>query len=220
MRDAGGPMGGAGVGGRPPTLFPDAMIPFPIEGEICVLSVGARCDGAEDCGDGQRCCAQFVSDGFTYVSIGCQLTCEPPSGYVLCHQDNDCDQRGFECRPSLIASFPSTSVCAPPNGVWAEPTEPIPGEVACGSESCDAETQQCCLRASFDLKKGPYPQFLEPFCAPVAAGDEACSCDAVPPEPDPPDAGPQVPDASPDAEIPDAAIPDASQPEPIDDDAG
>ncbi len=201
--------GGAGADASPPMANAGTGAPWefpPIEGKYCALAVGAECDGREDCTSGQRCCARFNAMTFSYDNIRCEGSCRGPTRFEVCHVggddgEPDCVEPGYVCRPSLIARFDFVSVCAP--RLASEPeieNRGEPGSIACGGESCEVGAEQCCLRATFDFSR-PTPQFLPPYCAPLARGRAACGCDV----------GPQ--DAGVDAG-------DASQPDPGEDDAG
>ena len=207
--DAEPPMSTAGTGAP----FPFPPIVIPTEGKYCALSVGAQCDGREDCPSGQRCCATFNPATVSYDNVSCQANCRGMTRCEVCHADgdgeSDCADPGYVCRPSLIARFEFFSVCALRLPSDAKPTNTgTPGLIECGHDTrCEVGAEQCCLRASFDFARGT-TSFLEPYCAPIEAGRAACDCSVEPPS----SGAPQ------DAGV-DASIGDASQPEP-DDDAG
>jgi hypothetical protein len=165
---------------------------FPLSGSTCSLAVAARCDGEEDCGEGQVCCGVFDPVRFTYASIGCADSC-PTDGnhFALCHPGESCSDPGLSCRRSLLIGYEFISVCAGSVDVPGDATgEPIAGEIACGESTCRAGSEKCCLRARyefFDLSA----HTLDPYCMAIDSPEDACDCDAVPPAR--PDAG--APDA-------------------------
>lgn len=162
---------------------------------VCALSVGAQCDGREDCPDGQFCCAHFDSATFRYDSVRCQTSCGGASNFELCHDGDTCSTPGFVCRPSVIAQFDFIAVCAQPLPVPAETaSDAVAGQIACGkARSCDVGSEQCCLGARYYFSTLS-TTWLEPYCAPIG---EECSCDSEPTSTDS-DAGSESPvDAGP-----------------------
>jgi len=170
---------GPGAGGSASAFFDAGFAQA--TGKVCTLAVGATCDGPEDCPDPQACCAVFDSLRFSYVRIGCSLTCEGPDHLELCHPQQGCRVPGAICRRSAIVPHDFITVCAGAAPVPSATTsESIDDVVVCGAERCRAADQQCCLRSQFDfgsLMSTP----LEPYCAP--SGSE-CSCDSTAPDPD------------------------------------
>ena len=55
----------------------------------CTTYGSLRCDGPEDCSDGQKCCATITRDG---VTVGCAAECLPyfEGGDELCHEPSFC----------------------------------------------------------------------------------------------------------------------------------
>jgi hypothetical protein len=172
QRDAAPPM--AGAASLPPR---DGGLSFGAA-KVCSLSVGAPCDGPEDCPLPQSCCATFDPVLFRYTDISCQRSCTGINEFELCHPERGCRDAGDECRRSSIVPHDFITVCAQAARVPTETTSrEVVGAVLCGSDQCKVGSEQCCLRSEFDfstLMSTP----LEPYCAPLGA---ACDCAARPP---------------------------------------
>lgn len=175
---------GGGSGGMPsggaPTAGDAAVQPLPAfpSGEVCALHVGASCDGAEDCAEGQRCCAQFQRITYSYTHIACSDSCEEPDQFELCHPGDTCPDPADVCRRSMIVPHDFINVCAMPATVSRDSKSvALEGEVVCGAETCVAGEQVCCLRANFDFATMELKP-LSPYCA--SAGS-ACLCNDTPP---------------------------------------
>lgn len=167
--------GAADTGVPSPTLPPFGPLPD----SICSLEVGAECDGREDCAGGQTCCGVFDPLGFTYRQIRCMDSCEDTNEIELCHPGEACSRPGHVCRRSFILPYEFLSVCADPGLVSPNATgQALAGEIACGPESCQVGSEQCCLRTRYEFAARTL-RALEPYCAPL---DHACDCDhALPP---------------------------------------
>jgi hypothetical protein len=173
-RDAQVPRTDAAITTMPPGFIPPIVVPS----SICALSVGAECDGAEDCGDGQVCCGEFEPERFRYTRIACADRCEGLNSFALCHAGESCSVAGQVCRRSLIIPFDFIGVCAPPIEAPAlASVAAVPDVIACGQRTCEAGVSKCCLRTRFDFAPR-LPVALEPYCAPL---DDSCGCDHVPP---------------------------------------
>ena len=157
--------------------FDASVLPMPVfSGELCVLHVGASCDGPEDCASGQQCCAQFERTSYSYTRIECADSCANADQYELCHPGQQCETSGYVCRRSVIVPHDFIHVCASPAPVPPPPAGPagvpLEGEVVCGDGTCRAGDEVCCLRSQFDfatMKLNP----LQPYCAPEGS---ACEC--------------------------------------------
>jgi len=175
---------GTSSAGAPASRFDASVLPLPaFSGELCVLHVGASCDGPEDCASGQQCCAQFERATYNYTRIACSDRCADTDQYELCHPGQTCKASGYMCRRSLIVPHDFINVCASPTGVRV-PEESssveLEGEVVCGDGTCRAGEEVCCLRSRFDfatMKLRPLP----PYCAPEGS---ACDCTDEVPIPD------------------------------------
>jgi hypothetical protein len=180
--DAGGAgttAGGASGGPKDGGSFATPML----SGQVCALEVGASCDGAEDCPSGQRCCAQFQP--VRYTSISCSETCDQSDQFELCHPGEACTDPDDVCRRSLIVPHDFIHVCASgsePAKASDAGLESRDGEVVCGTDTCTAIEEVCCLRSSFDFGTAILSA-LVPYCAPAGA---ACLCGDVPPVVDEP----------------------------------
>jgi hypothetical protein len=154
------------------------VLPLPsFSGELCVLHVGARCDGPEDCPGGQTCCAQFEALSYGYRSIQCQDSCDAVDQFELCHPGQVCDDPSQVCRRSVLVPHDFITVCADAAPVPTDTTSAaIDDEVLCGESSCRAGSEQCCLRATFDFAT-MMSTALPPYCAPLSSG---CQCDDQP----------------------------------------
>ncbi len=165
---------------NPPSFDWDSAFTLPEGGAtFCALHVAAECDGAEDCGDGV-CCATFDPISLSYSAITCEAStsCTSPNSFHLCHAGETCAaDRSLECHRSLLIAQEFIGVCVPKG--QPEPPPVGRGEVgviACGSESCVVDVEQCCLSSSFDfstLQSMP----LAPRCAPLGT---PCDCDGGP----------------------------------------
>jgi hypothetical protein len=149
---------------------------------VCALSVGATCDGSEDCAQGESCCATFDPLLFRYESIVCEDDCNGSNEFTVCHPGEPCASAGEVCRASLIIPHDFIGVCAAPqSGVPPLMGTASAGEVACGADRCAVGSEQCCLRARYDFQAMSIDP-LEPYCA---ALDAACRCNYVAPDADP-----------------------------------
>jgi hypothetical protein len=183
--DAGG-SGGSQVhdSGPPPmsTPNPDASPPPPpppppsSPDPVCSLEVGAECDGAEDCGNGEVCCGTLKELVPTYETIKCQKQCDPPRSFEICHAGVKC-RDGSECRRSSIIPHDFIGVCFDVPNRSDEPIgKPIAKEIACGPTPCEFGTEKCCLNAKVTFVTPPAAE--PPYCAPLSAD---CLCDEKPP---------------------------------------
>jgi hypothetical protein len=70
-------------------------------GAFC-FTIDIHCDGAEDCGGGEVCCADTGFTGGDYNVVECRSTCETPTiggpQYVVCHLGNPECPKGT-CQP-------------------------------------------------------------------------------------------------------------------------
>jgi hypothetical protein len=175
--------GNAGTSSAGAPGFDGSVLPLPaFSGELCVLHVGASCDGPEDCANGQQCCAQFERATYSYTRIACSDRCADADQYALCHPGQTCEASGYECRRSVIVPHNFIHVCASPTSRAEEVIESVPleGEVVCGAGTCRAGEEVCCLRSQFNfatMKLSPLP----PYCAPEGS---ACDCTDEMPVPD------------------------------------
>jgi hypothetical protein len=141
------------------------------------LAVSTACDGAEDCGAGQRCCARFEGQppSGRYVEFGCFDSCNAAGDdgggagtwLELCHAGDTCEDAALICTtsdflPSSLARCFDVDAAAPDPGL-----SKTADAINCGTEVCGTG-EQCCIR-----------QPLEPYCA---LASEACQCER--PEPD------------------------------------
>jgi hypothetical protein len=123
------------------------------EANSCTEIVDVKCDGNEDCGDGEQCCGQYFA-GAGYVGASCVETesCDlieamPGMGYwsQLCHEaDDECFAPGTMCLqsdllPPYLARCRDTGT-APVEAAAAS----VSGSVNCGDTACGAG-QKCCI---------------------------------------------------------------------------
>jgi hypothetical protein len=176
-------------------------------GDDCTSVTAVTCDGAEDCGKGQKCCGEFVSNGLggAFTQFGCYDECPgtDAGGAVLwremCHAGDSCSDvgPGNSCTTSMF--LPASLTRCFTSGTAADPKlNKSAGRVNCGDGVC-GEGQKCCVRPPHDS-----------YCA---APGEDCKCtakaDSGAPESldaatnPPPDASMNPPDAS--QGLPDAA---------------
>jgi hypothetical protein len=171
------PGGAGGVGG----LWFDAGRP-PATGSVCTLSVGARCDGPEDCPVPQSCCAQWDPARIRYTSIGCRLSCDRPDLFELCHvEQGGCKRSGYTCQRSVIIPHDFITICSNARlPAAAINDKPLVGKIVCGSDQCVAGVEECCLRSHYDFAER-MSVALDPYCAPLGSD---CSCSSLPPDGD------------------------------------
>jgi hypothetical protein len=156
----------------------DAGFPMftPPDGGLCVLEVGAQCDGPEDCGAGQTCCGTYDPLMLTYTRVGCSESCSAPNLYPFCHASDECAE-GLVCRRSRILPHEFVAVCAPPPDVpAAAAASAVAGRITCGETTCEVGVEHCCLAAEFVFQQMSAVA-LAPYCAPL---DVPCSCEGRP----------------------------------------
>jgi len=150
-----------------------------LTGEICLLSVAAQCDGAEDCAPGECCGARFEPTK-SFTAMECTKSCDFQRTFPVCHAGQVCSvlNSELECRSSVLLPNDSIGVCALKIGGSKPPTgAEVSGAINCGAEQCAVGAEQCCLRKGFDFdafQSVPY----EPYCAPIG---EPCDCTQTPP---------------------------------------
>lgn len=145
------------------------------DGGACSNALGVQCDGAEDCPSGQVCCGTFSQASFGYTSMVCAETCDAESQRVLCHPGDTCDNPDYVCRASQLLPFSFLSICAAPTTMVGEATgRSAVDQIVCGEGTCDAATEQCCLRSGIDFAAMRLST-LEPVCLPLSTD---CTCDS------------------------------------------
>jgi hypothetical protein len=177
--DAQPPVDAASADAAPDDGGRQAPVVRPLPDSVCALSVGARCDGSEDCAQGESCCATFDPFLFRYTSIACQADCGGNNEFTVCHPGEACTSAGEVCRASLIIPHDFIGVCAAPQaGVPPLTGTALAGEVECGAARCAVGSEKCCLRARYDFQAMSIDA-LEPYCAEI---DANCTCNYVAPD--------------------------------------
>jgi hypothetical protein len=158
---------------------------------VCITSVAAECDGAEDCGGDRRICCATIGPSTSasslpgyvgYKTMQCSATCKrSEGGFPLCHRVSP-DERTclsaddtLECRRTLLLPHDFIGVCAP-HSEYAPETlkgEPVSGLIECGASRCTVGTEKCCLGVTYD-RDAPQNTAPSARCLPL---DAECNCE-------------------------------------------
>lgn len=110
--------------GAPCDVTGDDVCCITISGQTCKpavectdgFSAPQHCDGPEDCGTGQACCAvfEFGGDIGSFCRDECQTNMQGNEA-ELCHDTGDCSHAGETCNVCEFPGAPAQNACAGPD---------------------------------------------------------------------------------------------------------